>query len=39
VRARCSPRSALNMKAQARFGSTTVVADECRDQRGTAFQD
>ncbi len=25
--------------AQARFGSTTVVADECRDQRGTAFVD
>jgi predicted permease len=23
--------------AQARFGSTTVVADECRDERGTAF--
>jgi predicted permease len=26
-------------KAQARFGSTTVVADQCRDQRGTAFID
>jgi predicted permease len=26
-------------KAQARFGSTTVVADECRDARGTAFVD
>jgi putative ABC transport system permease protein len=26
-------------KAQARFGSTTVVADECRDERGTAFVD
>ena len=25
--------------ARARFGSTTVVADECRDQRGTAFVD
>src|SRR3954470_13237343 len=25
--------------AQARFGSTAVVADECRDQRGTAFVD
>ncbi len=27
------------MKAQARFGSTTVAADECRDERGTAFID
>jgi len=26
-------------KAKARFGSATVVADECRDQRGTAFVD
>ena len=26
-------------KAQARFGSTTVVADECRDERGTTFVD
>ena len=28
-------------RAQARgcFGSTTVVADECRDERGTAFVD
>ena len=25
--------------AQARFGSTTVAADECRDERGTAFVD
>ena len=25
--------------AQARFGSTTVVADACRDERGTAFVD
>src|SRR4029453_2448369 len=25
--------------AQARFGSTTVAADECRDERGTAFID
>ena len=25
--------------AQARFGSTALVADECRDQRGTAFVD
>src|SRR5262245_23725819 len=24
-------------RARARFGATTVVADECRDQRGTAF--
>src|SRR5918993_3309997 len=27
------------MKAHARFGSITVAADECRDQRGTAFID
>src|SRR5919112_3036388 len=27
------------VKAQARFGSTTVVADECRDERRTAFVD
>ena len=27
------------MKAQARFGSITVTADECRDERGTAFID
>src|SRR5262245_25293268 len=26
-------------KAQARFGSTTVAADACRDERGTAFID
>ena len=26
-------------KAQASFGSTTVAADECRDERGTAFID
>jgi predicted permease len=26
-------------RAKARFGSTTAVADECRDQRGTAFID
>jgi predicted permease len=26
-------------KARARFGSTTVAADECRDERGTAFFD
>lgn len=25
--------------AQARFGSTTLAADECPDQRGTAFID
>jgi predicted permease len=25
--------------AQARFGSTTVAADECRDERGTTFVD
>ena len=27
------------MKAHARFGSITVAADECRDERGTAFID
>lgn len=26
-------------KARAKFGSTTVTADECRDERGTAFFD
>ena len=26
-------------RAQATFGSTTVAADECRDERGTAFID
>src|SRR4029450_12691614 len=26
-------------QAQARFGSATLTADECRDQRGTAFID
>ena len=26
-------------KAQVRFGATTVVADQCRDQRGIAFVD
>src|SRR5688572_22673000 len=33
-----SPEDA-RMKAQARFGSVTVTADECRDERGTAFID
>ena len=28
---------AARLKAQARFGSITVAADECRDERGTAF--
>jgi predicted permease len=32
------PARARNM-AQARFGSPTVAADACRDQRGTAFVD
>ena len=27
------------MKARARFGSVTVAADECREERGTAFID
>lgn len=33
-----SPREARDL-AQARFGSTTVAADECRDERRTAFID
>ena len=33
-----SPEDA-RMKARARFGSVTVAADECRDERGTAFID
>lgn len=33
-----SPAEARD-RAQARFGSTTVAADECRDERGTAFID
>jgi predicted permease len=33
------PASRAHLKATARFGSTTVVADECRDERGTAFVD
>ncbi|HEX8026883.1 MAG TPA: ABC transporter permease [Vicinamibacterales bacterium] len=33
-----SPEDA-RMKARARFGSVTVTADECRDERGTAFVD
>src|SRR5262245_10352594 len=33
-----SPEDA-RMRAQARFGSVTVTADECRDERGTAFID
>ena len=31
--------SAARDNAQARFGSTSVTADECRDKRGTAFID
>jgi predicted permease len=30
---------AARARAQARFGSTPVVADECRDERGTRFVD
>ncbi len=30
---------AARARAQAKFGSTTVAADECRDERGTAFID
>ena len=33
------PPAAARAQAQARFGSTAVVADECRDERGTAFID
>ncbi|HEX7281087.1 MAG TPA: ABC transporter permease, partial [Vicinamibacterales bacterium] len=33
-----APREARR-RAQARFGSTTVVADECRDERGIALID
>jgi predicted permease len=33
-----SPEDA-RMRARARFGSMTVAADECRDERGTAFID
>ena len=33
------PADAARAKARARFGSMTVVADACRDERGTAFVD
>src|SRR5688572_32657113 len=33
------PPDDARARAQARFGSTTVAADECRDERGTAFID
>ena len=33
------PPEDARITAQARFGSATVVADECRDERGTAFVD
>jgi predicted permease len=33
------PPDAARARAQAKFGSTTVAADECRDERGTAFID
>jgi predicted permease len=33
------PADQARVKAQARFGSTTVIADACRDERGTAFVD
>ena len=33
-----SPEDA-RLKARARFGSVTVTADQCRDERGTAFID
>ena len=33
-----SPRAARD-RAQARFGSASVAADQCRDERGTAFID
>ena len=31
--------SEARQRAQARFGSTALIADECRDARGTAFVD
>ena len=33
------PPDRARATAQARFGPTALVADECRDQRGTAFVD
>ena len=33
------PPDEARAKARARFGSATVIADECRDERGTAFVD
>ena len=33
------PPEDARARAQANFGSTTVAADECRDERGTAFID
>ena len=33
------PPEDARARAQATFGSTTVAADECRDERGTAFID
>ncbi len=33
------PPADARARAQAKFGSTTVAADECRDERGTAFID
>src|SRR3712207_3162035 len=33
------PPDEARTRARARFGSTAVVADACRDQRGTGFVD
>src|SRR4029453_12989308 len=33
------PPDEARAMAQATFGSTTIAADECRDERGTAFID
>jgi hypothetical protein len=33
------PPDQARTRAQARFGSTAIAADECRDERGTAFVD
>ena len=33
------PPDEARARSQARFGSPAVIADECRDQRGTAFVD
>jgi predicted permease len=39
LRAQGLPPDEARARAQAKFGSTTVAADACRDERGTAFVD